>query len=86
MRDYYIIDIFKTLNFFSFKDTSKFSNVLKAKEDLQKSAEQLEKEKREILGQRIPKLQLEGQYKYDLQQIVIEILLTTSFQDLTEID
>ena len=43
-----------------------FSNVLKAKEDLQKSPEQLEQEKRSILAQRIPTLQLDGKTKDDL--------------------
>jgi hypothetical protein len=45
---------------------SAFSNVLKAKEDLQKSAEQLEQEKRAIILQRVPALRLDGQNKSDL--------------------
>lgn len=45
---------------------SAFSNVLKAKEDLQKSPEQLEQEKRSILAQRVPQLQLDGKTKEDL--------------------
>lgn len=45
---------------------SKLSNVLKAKEDMQKSPEQLEAEKREILGERIVKLSLDGRNKDDL--------------------
>jgi hypothetical protein len=45
---------------------SAFSNVLKAKEDLQKSPEQLEQEKRSILSQRVPTLQLDGKTKDDL--------------------
>jgi len=45
---------------------SAFSNVLKAKEDLQKSAEQLEQEKRSVLAQRVPALQLDGKTKEDL--------------------
>jgi hypothetical protein len=62
--------IFEISFFFIFTD-SKFSNVLKAKEDMNKSAEQLEKEKREILAQRIPKLVLDSRYKNDLIEIVI---------------
>jgi hypothetical protein len=45
---------------------SAFSNVLKAKEDLQKSPEQLEQEKRSILAQRVPQLSLDGKTKEDL--------------------
>jgi len=45
---------------------SAFSNVLKAKEDLQKSPEQLEQEKRSVLSQRVPALQLDGKTKEDL--------------------
>ncbi|CAF0769051.1 unnamed protein product [Rotaria sordida] len=45
---------------------SAFSNVLKAKEDLQKSPEQLEREKRSILSQRVPALDLDGKTKEDL--------------------
>jgi hypothetical protein len=45
---------------------SAFSNVLKAKEDLQKSPEQLEQEKRSVLSQRVPALQLDGKTKDDL--------------------
>jgi hypothetical protein len=42
---------------------SAFSNVLKAKEDLQKSSEQLEQEKRSVISQRIPQLQVDGKSK-----------------------
>jgi len=42
---------------------SAFSNVLKAKEDLQKSPEQLEQEKRSVISQRIPKLDVDGKSK-----------------------
>ncbi len=45
---------------------SAFSNVLKAKEDLQKSPEQLEQEKRSVISQRIPSLQVDGQSKEGL--------------------
>ena len=45
---------------------SAFSNVLKAKEDLQKSPEQLEQEKRSVIAQRVPALQLDGKTKEDL--------------------
>lgn len=48
---------------------SKLSNVLKAKEDMQKSPEQLEAEKREILGERIVRLDLNGKSKDDLSQL-----------------
>jgi hypothetical protein len=54
---------------------SAFSNVLKAKEDLQKSPEQLEQEKRSILAQRIPQLQLDGKTKDDLIEKVFKINL-----------
>ena len=45
---------------------SKLSNVLKAKEDMQKSPEQLEKEKREIISSRLLRLDLNGKTKDDL--------------------
>jgi len=45
---------------------SAFSNVLKAKEDMQKSPEQLEQEKRSVLTQRVPALQLDGKTKEQL--------------------
>lgn len=48
---------------------SKLSNVLKAKEDMQKSPEQLENEKREILSERIVRLDLNGKSKDDLAQM-----------------
>jgi hypothetical protein len=54
---------------------SAFSNVLKAKEDLQKSSEQLEQEKRSILSQRIPALQLDGKTKEDLIEKVLIIVI-----------
>ncbi len=55
---------------------SAFSNVLKAKEDLQKSPEQLEQEKRSILSQRVPALQLDGKTKQDLiEQVSINIII-----------
>jgi hypothetical protein len=50
---------------------SAFSNVLKAKEDLQKSPEQLEQEKRSVLSQRVPQLQLDGKTKEDLIEKVL---------------
>jgi hypothetical protein len=40
--------------------------VLKAKEDMQKSPEQLEREKREIIASRLIELDLDGQVKSDL--------------------
>ena len=49
---------------------SAFSNVLKAKEDLQKSPEQLEQEKRSVIAQRIPALQVDGKSKEELAEKV----------------
>jgi hypothetical protein len=46
------------------------SNVLKAKDDLLKTPEQLEAEKKEIVGARTVKLRLEGKSKQDLIQDV----------------
>ena len=54
---------------------SAFSNVLKAKEDLQKSPEQLEQEKRSVISQRVPQLQLDGKTKEDLIEKVPFILI-----------
>ena len=48
------------------KGGSKLSNVLKAKEDMQKSPEQLEQEKREIIASRLVSLDLNGKLKDDL--------------------
>merc|ERR1712115_95839 len=45
---------------------SKLNNVLKAKEDLLKTPEQLEEDKREIIKNRIPRLDLNGLNKEDL--------------------
>ena len=42
---------------------SKMSNVLKASEDLLKTPEQLEEDKRHILSNRIPKMSLDGKGK-----------------------
>ncbi len=53
---------------------SAFSNVLKAKEDLQKSPEQLEQEKRSVLSQRVPQLQLDGKTKEDLIEKVLRLI------------
>jgi hypothetical protein len=50
---------------------SAFSNVLKAKEDLQKSPEQLEQEKRSVIAQRVPALHLDGKTKQDLVEKVV---------------
>lgn len=49
---------------------SAFSNVLKAKEDLQKSPEQLEQEKRSVISQRVPALQVDGKSKEELVEKV----------------
>ena len=51
---------------------SAFSNVLKAKEDLQKSPEQLEQEKRSVIAQRVPALQVDGKSKEELVEKVCE--------------
>jgi hypothetical protein len=55
---------------------SAFSNVLKAKEDLQKSPEQLEQEKRSVISQRIPKLNVDGQSK---DALVAKVFKKTEF-------
>jgi hypothetical protein len=47
---------------------SKIGNVIKAKEDLQKSPEQLEKEKREIINSRLPPINLDRLTKDDMIQ------------------
>ncbi|KAI3380851.1 hypothetical protein SNEBB_002372 [Seison nebaliae] len=52
---------------------SKFSNVLKAKEDLQKSAEELEEEKREILNNRLVNIDIDGRDKEGLVSRVNEL-------------
>jgi hypothetical protein len=49
---------------------SAFSNVLKAKEDLQKSPEQLEQEKRSVISQRVGQLQVDGKSKEELAEKV----------------
>jgi hypothetical protein len=70
-------------------DTSKLSNVLKAKEDMAKSPEQLEAEKREIINQRMVPLELNGKNKDGLVEIVqqfheILIKLYSQIYDMTE--
>lgn len=40
---------------------SKLTNIIKAKEDMNKSPEQLEAEKREIIKSRLVKLRLDGE-------------------------
>ena len=59
---------------------SAFSNVLKAKEDLQKSSEQLEQEKRSVLAQRVTQLQLDGKTKEDLVEKVCRLLMLIEFK------
>ena len=49
------------------------ANVLKATEDLLKSPEQLEEEKRAKLAERIPRLDLDGKNKDQLVEMVIFI-------------
>jgi hypothetical protein len=49
---------------------SKLTNIIKAKEDMSKSPEQLENEKREIINSRLVKLRLDGQTKENLQRQV----------------
>ncbi|KAL7670255.1 hypothetical protein ACOME3_005194 [Neoechinorhynchus agilis] len=68
---------------------SKFTNVLKAKEDLQKSPQQLEQERREVLKTRIIPLDLDGKSKTDLVQMAKKLhhALTnihSQIYDLTE--
>lgn len=67
---------------------SKLFNIIKAKEDLLKSPEQLEKEKQEILAQRIPKLNLNGLYKNNLIELAYEYqgLLLQIFTSLYELN
>ncbi len=50
---------------------SKLNNVLKAKEDLLKTPEQLESDKKEIIKSRLVKLDLDGLNKDDLIAQVI---------------
>lgn len=52
---------------------SKLNNVLKAKEDLLKTPEQLEQDKINVVKSRIPKLDLDGLNKEDLVSQVFEI-------------
>jgi hypothetical protein len=52
---------------------SRLTNVLKAKEDLLKSPEQLESEKLDTIKNRTPKLDLNGLSKEDLQAQVSQI-------------
>lgn len=59
---------------------SAFSNVLKAKEDLQKSSEQLEQEKRSVIAQRVPQLQLDGKTKEDLVEKVCRQIMLIEFE------
>ena len=49
---------------------SKLTNIIKAKEDMNKSPEQLENEKREIIASRLVRLRLDGQTKDNLQRQV----------------
>ena len=49
---------------------SRLGNVIKAKEDLLKSPEQLEKEKREIISSRLVKINLDRLTKDDLVEEV----------------
>jgi len=53
---------------------SKMSNVLKASEDLLKSPEQLEEEKRHTLANRIPSLGIDNKGKDDLVKKVSSII------------
>ena len=56
---------------------SKLNNVLKAKEDLLKSPEQLESEKNETIKTRTPRLDLNGLNKEDLvAQVFIQKMST----------
>jgi hypothetical protein len=67
----------------------RLSNILKAKEDLQKTADQLEIEKQEILSKRIIKLDLDGKTRDEYRELVLkfhEILinLQSQYYDLSE--
>jgi flagellar biosynthesis/type III secretory pathway chaperone len=68
---------------------SKLGNILKAKEDLQKSPEQLEQEKREIIKQRVVSLNLDRKTKDDMVKIAedfqnILINIHSQIYDLNE--
>ena len=54
---------------------SKLTNIIKAKEDMNKSPEQLENEKREIIASRLVRLRLDGQTKDNLQRQVNQLKL-----------
>ena len=56
---------------------SKLNNVLKAKEDLLKSPEELESEKRHIVAQRVGKLSLNGLSQADLIAQVHFLIITS---------
>ena len=53
---------------------SKLNNVLKAKEDLLKSPEELESEKRHVISQRVGKLDINGLSESDLRAQVYKTL------------
>lgn len=57
------------------------ANVLKATEDLLKSPEQLEEEKRQKLAERIPKLNLDGKTKDQLVEMVYINIQIFDFED-----
>ncbi|KAI0980019.1 hypothetical protein GJ496_002304 [Pomphorhynchus laevis] len=68
---------------------TKFTNVLRAKEDLQKTPQQLEHEKKEVLKSRIVPLDISGKSKSDLIQLAKKLHhvltnLQSQIYDLTE--
>lgn len=70
-------------------DTSKLSNILKAKEDMSKSPEQLEAEKKQIINQRLVPLDLNGKTKNGLAEVAqqfheVLVKLYSSIYEMTE--
>ena len=61
---------------------SKLNNVLKAKEDLLKTPEQLEQDKKNTIASRVPKLDLDGLNQQDLvaQTELFHEILTKTFE------
>jgi hypothetical protein len=59
---------------------SRLTNIIKAKEDMSKSPEQLENERKEIITSRLIKLRLDGQTKENLQrQVKLEFSFTSFY-------
>ncbi len=63
---------------------SKLNNVLKAKEDLLKSPEELESEKKHAISQRVGKLNINGLNESDLRaQVLTNKILNQDFLSKT---